>query len=65
MASFEARLLKVPVKGLSRCRQRCQPLKKCEAAAPCVHRRGAKRAVRFGRGEMALDVEGVVDGKVV
>jgi hypothetical protein len=35
-----------------------------DRSAPRVHRRGAKRAVRLGRGEMALDVEGVVDGGV-
>ena len=34
----------------------------CDRGAPRVHRRGAKRAVRLGRGEMALDVKGVVDG---
>jgi hypothetical protein len=32
--------------------------------APRGHRRGAKRAVRLGRGEMALDVKDVVDGGV-
>jgi hypothetical protein len=32
--------------------------------APRTHRRGAEGAVRSGRGEMALDVEGVVDGGV-
>ena len=32
--------------------------------APRAHRRGTKRAVRLGRGEMALDVKGVVDGGV-
>jgi hypothetical protein len=29
--------------------------------APGVHRRGAERAMRLGRGEMTLDVKGVVD----
>jgi hypothetical protein len=32
--------------------------------APGAHRRGAEGAMRSGRGEMALDVEGVVDGGV-
>ena len=31
---------------------------------PRVHRRSAKHAVRLGRGEMALDVESVVNGGV-
>ena len=31
---------------------------------PRGHRRSAKHAVRLGRGEMALDVEGIVDGGV-
>jgi len=30
--------------------------------APRVHRRGAEGAMRLGRGEVALDVENVVDG---
>jgi hypothetical protein len=30
--------------------------------APRAHRHGAKRAMRLSRGQMALDVEGVVDG---
>ena len=34
---------------------------RCDRGAPRVHRRGAKRAVRLGRGEMALDIKGVVD----
>jgi hypothetical protein len=34
---------------------------RCDRGAPRVHRRGAKRAVRLGRSEMALDVKGVVD----
>jgi hypothetical protein len=34
----------------------------CDGGPPCVHRHSAKRAVRFGRGEMTLDVEDVVDG---
>src|SRR5208282_1233148 len=34
---------------------------RCDRGAPGVHRRGAKRAVRLGRGEMALDVKGIVD----
>src|SRR5208337_5418320 len=33
---------------------------RCDRGAPRVHRRGAKRAVRLGGDEMALDVEGVV-----
>ena len=37
---------------------------RCDSGPPRVHRRGAKRAVRLGGGEMALDVEGVVDGGV-
>jgi hypothetical protein len=32
--------------------------------APRAHRRGAEGAMRSGRGQMALDVEGVVDGGV-
>ena len=33
-----------------------------DGVAPRVHRRGAKGAVRLGRGEVALDIENVVDG---
>jgi len=29
---------------------------------PSIHRSGAEASVRSGRGEMALDVENVVDG---
>ena len=35
-----------------------------DRGTPRVHRRRAKPAVRLGRGEMALDVKGVVDGGV-
>ena len=35
-----------------------------DRGASSLHRRGAKRAVRLGGGEMALDVKGVVDGGV-
>src|SRR5208337_1315363 len=35
-----------------------------DCGPPRGHRHGAKRAVRVGRDEMALDVEGVVDGGV-
>jgi hypothetical protein len=42
-----------------------QELSGClDRGAPGVHRRGAKRAVRLSRGEMALDVKGVVDRSV-
>jgi|ERR1700733_1857491 putative transposase len=37
---------------------------RCDRGAPRVYRRGAKRAVRLGRREMALDVKGVVDSGV-
>ena len=37
---------------------------RCDRGAPRVYRRGAKRAVRLGRREMALDVKGVVDDGV-
>ena len=37
---------------------------RCDCGPPCGHRHGAKRAVRVGGDEMALDVEGVVDGGV-
>ena len=33
-----------------------------DCLAPRAHRHGAKRAVRLSRGQMALDVESVVDG---
>ena len=39
-------------------------LGRCDCGPPRLHRRGAQRAVRLGRGEMALDVKGVVDGGV-
>src|SRR5271156_3114736 len=39
-------------------------LGRCDFGPPRLHRRGAERAVRLGRGEMALDVKGVVDGGV-
>ena len=59
------------VRGLSRCRaasakcRRPQELSgRCDRGAPGIHRRGAKRAVRLGRGEMTLDVKGVVNGGV-
>ena len=32
-----------------------------DGVAPRVHRRDAEGAMRFGRGEVALDVENVVD----
>ena len=35
---------------------------RCDCGPPGGHRRSAKRAVRLGGGEMALDVEGIVDG---
>src|SRR5271166_4513054 len=35
---------------------------RCDRRPPRGHRRSAKHAVRLGRGEMALDVEGIVDG---
>ena len=36
----------------------------CDCGPPRGHRRSAKRAVRLGGDEMALDVEGIVDGGV-
>ena len=36
----------------------------CDCSPPRCHRDAAKRAVRLGGGEMALDVEGVVNGGV-
>ena len=39
-------------------------LGRCDGGPPRVHRSTAKRAVRWGGDEMALDVEGVVDGGV-
>jgi hypothetical protein len=36
---------------------------RCDGGSPRVHRGRAKRAVRLGRCEMALDVKGVVDGE--
>ena len=39
-------------------------LGRCDCGPPRGHRRSAKRAVRLGGDEMALDVEGVVDGGV-
>src|SRR5208337_4002848 len=36
----------------------------CDCSPPRGHRRSAKRAVRLGGDEMALDVEGIVDGGV-
>ncbi len=42
-----------------------QELSGCgDCGPPCGHRRSAKRAVRLGRSEMALDVESVVEGGV-
>ena len=37
---------------------------RCDRSPPRGHRDTAKRAVRLGGDEMALDVEGVVDGGV-
>src|SRR5208337_830568 len=37
---------------------------RCDCSPPRGHRDTAKRAVRLGGDEMALDVEGVVDGGV-
>src|SRR5271166_6199042 len=37
---------------------------RCNCSPPRGHRRSAKRAVRLGGDEMALDVEGIVDGGV-
>src|SRR5208282_1668174 len=37
-------------------------LGRCDCSPPRCHRDTAKRAVRLGGDEMALDVEGVVDG---
>ena len=39
-------------------------LGRCDCGPPRGHRSTAKRAVRLGGDEMALDVEGVVDGGV-
>ena len=39
-------------------------LGRCDCGPPRGHRGTAKRAVRLGGDEMALDVEGVVDGGV-
>ena len=59
------------VKGLSRCPSREREVSapqelsgRCDCGPPRGHRHGAKRAVRLGGDEMALDVEGVVDGGV-
>ena len=59
------------VAALSRCRAssaKCRRLRNCQAAATAVRHvviaDSAKRTVRLGGGEMALDVEGVVDGGV-
>ena len=35
---------------------------RCDCSPPRGHRNTAKRAVRLGGDEMALDVEGIVDG---
>jgi hypothetical protein len=51
-------------RGLSRCRPRGRAVRasgRSNRGAPRVDRRGAKCAVRFGRGDVALDVKGVVD----
>ena len=37
---------------------------RCDSGPPRGHRRSAKRAMRLGGVEMALDVEGIVDGGV-
>ncbi len=39
-------------------------LGRCDCGPPRVHRLSAERAVRVGGDEMALDVEGIVDGGV-
>ena len=51
------------------CRERAlsapqELLGRCDCGPPRCHRGTAKRAVRLGGDEMALDVEGIVDGGV-